>query len=552
MANPSLTRTLVAGLVALLIALACARGTPPTPTTPTTHTSAPTSTPEPTVTPLPTPTGRSGLLNLAVPVAAPHWDIHLTPSPILAAWGPGIVYSRLLRFRSGQQVTTPTMVTECDLCESWRQVDSTTYLFHLRQDVFWQDIPPVSGRALVAGDIVFSYQRQMSPGSPNAPLLRSIQSVEAPDEHTVEITLHAPDADFLASLASGFSKIVAPEAVQLNGNLEEGPVIGTGPWLWEGDRNGLAYFFRANPDYYEDGLPYLERLVIHFIPDESTRVAAFSVKTLDLVDVPPEELDGLRQSHSEIGTLVYREPGTGLEISLNSAMPPLDNPQVRKAFFKALDPWDDIEDIWNGYGFVSLGMPVERPDWLLPQQEMREYLLDPSGAIELLQLAPGEHPIPLALTVAYYTDAHMEYGQRIAEELESVGFGVTLEAISPTRYPQEVWFGGRYQAFVGPIAPMTTPNMYLLSVLHSQGELNTHGYRDPGLDSLIEEQSAMMDPVRRRDVVLDIQRYIMDRAVRFMPVTRVSTWVWWPRVKSFFPNLASSEYFHLARIWVEP
>ena len=552
MAKLSLTRTFVVTLVALLATLACTSGTPLTPTTTSTDTSTPISTPEPSVTPLPTPTGRSGRLDLAIPVAAPHWDIHLTASPILAAWGPGIVYSRLLRLRSGPQVATPTMVTECDLCESWQQVNSNTYHFRLRDDVSWQDVPPVSGRALVADDIIFSYQRQMSPGYPNASLLRGIQSLEATDEHTLEITLHTPDADFPASLASGFSKIVAPEAVQLDGDLKDGPVIGTGPWLWDGDRNGAAYFFRANPDYYEDGLPYLDRLVVSFIASDQTRVVAFRMNQLDLIEVPPEELDHIKQNHSEIETLIHREPGTGLEVSLNSTMPPLDNLQTRKAFFKALDPWGDIEDLWEGHGFVSLGMPVERPDWFLPREEMREYLLDPSGAIELLQSAPGEHPVPLTLTVAYYSEAHLEYGKRIAEELNLVGFSVTLETVTPTKYPQEVWFGGGYQAFVGPIAPITTPNMYFMSILHSQGAWNTHGYRDSSLDSLIDEQAASLDPIRRREVVLDIQRHVMDKAVRFMPVTRESIWAWWPQVKNFSPNLSSSEYLHLARIWVEP
>lgn len=550
MVRAALLRPIAPAIVMIMVALACTGGTSPIPTPPPINT--PTSVPKPSVTPLPTPAVRSGALNLAVPVATPHWDVHLTPSPILAAWGPGIVYSRLLWFQSGPGVATPTMATECDLCESWRQVDSTTYLFHLRQDVLWQDLPPVSGRPLVADDIIFSYQRQATAGYPNASPLSGIQSLEAPDEHTLRITLKAPDADFLASLASGLSKVVAPEAVQVNGDLKEGPVVGSGPWLWAGDRDGTGYFFQANPYYYEEGLPYLERLNIQVITNELTRITAFRLKKLDLIESPPGEFDSLRQSHPEIETLLYREPGTGLELSLKSTTPPLDNPQVRKALFKALDPWNSIESLWRGFGFVSLGMPIIAPDWLLPQDELREYLASPSSAAELLQSLQVELPIPITLTVAYYSEAHLEYGQRIAKELNSVGFNATVETIGPTKYPQEVWYGGNYQAFVGPIAPMTTSNMYLQSVLHSQGEWNTHGYRDPGLDSLIEEQATTADPVRRREVILEIQRHIMDKAVRFMPLTLVSTWVWWPTVKGFYPNVTSNEYFHLARIWVEP
>ena len=543
-----LTTTLALPAIVLLTALACTGSAAPTPTPETTNI----ATPQPSVTPLPTSATVSRELNLVTPVAVPHWDVHLTPSPVLAAWGPGIVYSRLLRFRSGPEVAIPNTATECDLCESWQQVDSTTYLFHLRKDVLWQDIPPVSGRGLVAQDIVFSYQRQMNPSYPNTPLLQSIQSVEAQDQYTLRITLNAPDADFPVGLASGFSKIVAPEAVSLNGHLRDGPVIGSGPWLWDGTQDGLGYSFKANPNYYEGDLPQLDRLNIHIIPNEQTRVVAFRLKKLDLIESPNGDFNDIRENHPETDFLLYREAGTGLEIALKSTEPPLDNLQVRKAIFSALDPWDDIDAVWNGFGFVSLGMPVADPGWLLPEEELRQYLGNPSRARDLLAAAPQYLSPSLTLTVADFGDTHLEYGRHLAQQLEVVGFQVSLSTINPTDYPQEVWYGGSYGAFLGPIAPMTTPNMYLLSVLHSRGAWNTHAYSDSTLDSLIEEQAVALDPSLRQDLVLEIQRHIMDKAVRFMLVTRVSTWVWWPRVKGFHPNLTSSEYFHLARLWIEP
>jgi peptide/nickel transport system substrate-binding protein len=197
-------------------------------------------------------------------------------------------------------------------------------------------------------------------------------------------------------------------------------------------------------------------------------------------------------------------------------------------------------------------MPVANPGWLLPEEELRQYLGNPSRARAILATVPQDLSPSFTLTVADFGDTHLEYGRHLAQQLEAVGIRVNLSTVNPTDYPQEVWYGGSYAAFLGPIAPMTTPNMYLLSVLHSRGAWNTHGYSDPALDSLIEEQAVALDPSHRQELVLDIQRHIMDKAVRFMPVTRVSTWVWWPKVKGFHPNLTSSEYFHLARLRGEP
>ena len=531
---------LAAALAALPFVISCTPGdATPTPSPTSTSTPAPTL-PATAIAP------EGGSLNLTSPLTLNHWDVHLSPSHVLAAWGPGIVYSRLLRFRSGPDVPTPSQATECDLCESWEQVDSTTYRFRLREGVTWQDAEPVNGREVVAQDVLYSLRRQLTPSYPNAAILSAVHTMEAEDRYTLRITLHEPDADFLASLASGFTKVVAPEAVNLNGDLREGPVIGSGPWLWDGTRDDTGYFFKANPAYYESGLPTVDRLNLITIVDEFTRVAAFRTRKLDLLESPPAHFDTIREGHAEVGSLLYREAGAGLEFALNAESPPLNDLGVRQAVFAALDPWEANDAAWDGLGFVSLGMPVAAPDWLLPEDEMRTRLsLEGAGG---MAAALPEESRALELTIADYGDAYLEYGDHLAAQLERAGFRVSTRAVNPTDYPQRVWYTGDYQAFVGPIAPMSTPNMYLRSVLHSRGEWNTHGYRDGALDSLIDEQAGEYDLARRRDIALSIQRHVMEQAVRFMPLTRQSAWVWWPHVGGFHPNLAFGEYFHLARL----
>ena len=538
------TRRIVAvaaAAAAFAMAMACAPGeSTPSPTS--------TSTPAPTLPPTAiAPDGDS--LNLASPLTLNHWDVHLSPSHVLAAWGPGIVYSRLLRFRSGPDVETPSQATECDLCESWEQPDSTTYLFRLREGVTWQDAEPVNGREVVAQDVLYSLRRQLTPSYPNAAILDAVHTMQAEDRYTLRITLREADADFLASLASGFTKVVAPEAVSLNGDLREGPVIGSGPWLWDGTRDDTGYFFKANPDYYESGLPAVDRLNLITIVDELTRVAAFRTRKLDLLEAPPAHFGSITEGHADVGSRLYRESGAGLEFALNTNSPPLNDLGVRRAVFAALDPWEGNDAVWDGLGFVSVGMPAAAPGWLLPEDEMRAHLAteDARGMVNALP----ESSLALELTIADYGDSYLEYGRHLASQLERAGFRVSTSAVNPTDYPQQVWYSGDYQAFVGPIAPMSTPNMYLRSVLHSRGEWNTHGYADAALDALIEDQAAEHDPARRREIALAIQRQVMEQAVRFMPLTRQSAWVWWPHVEGFHPNLTFGEYFHLARLRVE-
>ena len=56
-----------------------------------------------------------------------------------------------------------------------------------------------------------------------------------------------PDADALLSLADGHSKIVAREAVEANGDLLNGPTIGSGPWMLEQTAPGDMHLLRPKP-----------------------------------------------------------------------------------------------------------------------------------------------------------------------------------------------------------------------------------------------------------------------------------------------------------------
>ena len=86
-------------------------------------------------------------------------------------------------------------------------------MFRLREGILWQDLPPVNGRALTAGDVAFSYERQKTEGWPNSPLLLAMDTAEAVDDSVLRVTLRFSDTDFLAALADGRSKVVAREAV---------------------------------------------------------------------------------------------------------------------------------------------------------------------------------------------------------------------------------------------------------------------------------------------------------------------------------------------------
>ena len=516
--------------------------------------SSPTPTPTPTSTPTLTPTSTplapdSGdRVIIGSPAAAPHLDAHQGTTESLISLGPGIAYSRLLRLRTGPAVALPSMEVECDLCSRWEHPDPLTYIFHLRQGVRWHNIAPVNGRELTAEDVAFSLDRLRTPGWPGASLLQAVKSVEATDSFKVTVRLSRPDADLLVSLANGQSKVVALEAVALNGDLRQGPTLGTGPWVLQHYAPDQLRF-AANQSYYESRIPDLQELTMVPISDAPTRLAALFTGRVDLTIVDAEGWEQLQALQTDVGRGVFPQPGTGILLGLKTTQSPFDRIEVRQALFQALDPWLALDTVWQGHGNVSLGMPVASGEWLLSREEMGRFLANPGQVSSLLAQAGIRTPVSFTLTVADFGDRYLALGDEYHRILQEAGFEATISEVNPRVYAEEVWDKGEFQAFLGPIPPVHGTNAFLFSILHSGGRWSPTGYADAELDRLIEEQSIAEEG--RGQIIQEIQRYALDKAVMFMPVTGISLWVWQQRVEGFAPNFAASEYFHWARLRVK-
>ena len=494
---------------------------------------------------------RGGTLNLVSGQALDHQDVHRDVSETLAAWGPGIAYNRLMRFESGADIELPSLSVMCEVCHEWKMTEATTFEFNLRDDVMWQDLQPVNGRRLVASDIVYSYERQRENGMPNGALLHSVDVVEAPGDDLLRVKLLAPDADFLIALANGHSKIVAREAVDLNGDLLEGPTVGSGAWILEEADSDLLLSFRKNENYFDEHAPMLDRLRIHTIVDEDTAYAAFRVNNLDVHRLRPDQWKEFSQQKPDAHMVAFRETGRGLEVGFKSTEPPFDDLRVRQAAMLAMRPRLAIEEIWQGAAYLTQGIPLARADWQLDYEELGTYFDDHIAARALLADAVEFLPIPVVMHVGDFGPEYRAHADKIAGAMQSVGFDPRIEIVDRRQFGERVWLGGYYQMFVGPTAPVASPNAYMLTVLSSDGAWNTTGHRDEAMDTLILAQAGEYDSAKRRQLVVEVQRHALKNAYRFMPGASVSLWAWWPRVQGFDPNFAGAEYSHWERVWLK-
>ena len=135
--------------------------------------------------------------------------------------------------------------------------------------------------------------------------------------------------------------------------------------------------------------------------------------------------------------------------------------------------------------------------------------------------------------------------------MQSVGFDSHVEVVNRRQFGEKTWLQGDYQLMIGPTAPVSTPNGFLLPVFHSEGVWNTTDHRDDALDAMLEAQSIEYDAEKRSELIHRIQNHILDQGYRFMPLTRMEVWTWQPRVRDFHPNFSLFEYHHWSKVWLE-
>jgi peptide/nickel transport system substrate-binding protein len=208
---------------------------------------------------------RGGMLRYAVHNAPAHFDVH--QSGTVANIGPqSPMYDTLLRRspKDGQTII-PDLAWKYEISP-----DNKKYTFHLRKGVKFHD-----GADFSAEDVKATYDRIARPPKgvviPRTPLFATVGDIVVVNPHTIEfrMTESRPKAYMLGAFASGWNIIVRKKTLDDNqGNLRQVMNYpGTGPFKHVSRKDKEVWIMDRNPDYWNKGLPLIDRLEIyHFLP----------------------------------------------------------------------------------------------------------------------------------------------------------------------------------------------------------------------------------------------------------------------------------------------
>jgi ABC-type transport system substrate-binding protein len=233
-----------------------------------------------------------------------------------------------------------------------------------------------------------------------APALEPIESIDTVDDLTVRLTMNQPWAVFPVVLTGQPGYVAAPE--QLDSDQAAQRAIGTGPFIqqdWTPDREFVA---TKNPDYWRDGLPYLEQVTFLPIPDVQTRLDTLETGGLNITATTDDQEIVAAREAAENGELQIVEDGSSGEetfVMLNTMVPPLDDIRVRQALAYATNKDAYIETLGSGI-FVPANGPFNPTSrWYNPEVEETYPQYDPERARQLVDEYEAENgPIEFEFT----------------------------------------------------------------------------------------------------------------------------------------------------------
>ena len=199
-----------------------------------------------------------------------------------------------------------------------------------------------------------------------------VDKVEAPDPTTVVFRLKFATSAFLPALADPFALIYKKEILDKDPHWYEKNIMGSGPFKFAGYETGQSIKGVRNPDYYHQGLPYLDGFTGIYADKQAVRVDAIRADraAIEFRGLPPSARDELVKALGDKITVQESDWNCGNLVTPNHKKKPFDDVRVRRALTLAIDRWHGapalVEDRQSCTRSAASSSPARR--WPRPRR----------------------------------------------------------------------------------------------------------------------------------------------------------------------------------------
>ena len=437
------------------------------------------------------------------------------------------LFDGLMDYEAGTTTLRPDLAESYEISE-----DGQTFTFKLRKGVKFHN-----GREMTAEDVKYSIDRVVDPKtqSPGQGFFASIKGydeaaegkadgasgITVVDPYTIKFELTRPDATFLHVMAINFSHVVPKEEVEKYGaDFGKNPV-GTGAFKLGEWTLGQRVVFEKNPDYWNKGLPYLDKITFEIGQEPIVALLRLQKGEIDVPGdgIPPAKFQEVMNDPEQKARVV--EGGqlhTGY-VTMNVNIPPFDNVKVRQAVNMAINKDRIVQLINNRAVPANQPLPPSMPGYA---KDYEGYAYDPAKAKELLAEAGQADGFETELYVMN-TDPNPRIAQGIQQDLAAIGIKANIQALAQANViaaggekegAPMIWSGG-----MAWIADFPDPSNFYGPILGCGGAVpggwNWSWYCNEDLDKQAEAADSIVDPAKaeeRNKMWSDIYVKIMEDA----------------------------------------
>jgi len=413
---------------------------------------------------------------------------------------------------------------EPDLATTWEvSEDGIEWTFHLREGVQWHG----GYGEVTAEDVKFSFDRAQNPAvSAWVNDYTNLRSVNVVDRYTVKMVLNEIDPYWLGKVANyhgGF--IVCKAAVEELGNKDFAlHPIGSGPFAFDSYLSKTKLRLVRNADYFR-GAPILEAIEFHYMPDTSSRRAAFVDGFLGTTDGEWDQnwLDEVVLAAD--ATLDLIAPPRFVLLSFNMTKPPLDDIRVRTALALTID-----RSLIAAYFGESISAPLYSPvpvSYFGGIKDVNQLVYDLENAKVLLEEAGYAAGFKLSMFISERSD-YVETMEIVQAMWAKIGVELELKVVDHTAYHSRIR-QDENPVVLYSCSRKPTADEPLTQFFHSDSMIgkdtaitNFSLFSDPKVDEAIEQARVTLDTEEQLALYAFAQRRIME-AVAAKPLITIFT-----------------------------
>ncbi|CAM3082697.1 ABC transporter substrate-binding protein [Paenibacillus sediminis] len=468
------------------------------------------------------------------------------------------IFDSLLEYKEGTTEVEPA------LAESWEvSADGLKYTFKLRQGVKFHD-----GTDFNADAVVFNFNRWSDPKSPykfegdsfdyydsmfGPDGARVIKEVKAVDANTVEFTLNQPQAPFLQNIAMTCFGIASPKAIQDKKENFKNEPVGTGPFVFKEWKRNDSITLEKNPNYWKQGLPKLNKVIVRSIPDNSARFNALQNGEIDVMeDLNPDDLKTL-EGNSALQKIT-RPPFNVAYLGFNLKKKPFDNVKVRQALNYAVNKQGIIDAFFGGQATPAVN-PMPPSLWGY-NDSVKDYEYDLDKAKSLLAEAGYPNGFEITFYAMPVSRPYMPDGKKVAEaiqaDFEKIGVKVKIESPDWATYLDDTKVGDKDDIYMlGWTGDNGDPDNFLYALLDKDSipGNNRSFYVNEDLHKILIEAQKENDQNKRSDLYKQAQEIIKQDAPWIPLVHTTPLLAAKANLKGYVPSPTGSESY--ANIYFE-